>query len=37
MVGNEVLIKNLAHLKSYLEYGVFTPIQVATIIALDSP
>ncbi|MFN4319792.1 MAG: aminotransferase class I/II-fold pyridoxal phosphate-dependent enzyme [Aquificaceae bacterium] len=37
MVGNEVLIKNLAHLKSYLDYGVFTPIQVASIIALDSP
>ncbi len=37
MVGNETLIKNLAHLKSYLDYGVFTPIQVASIIALDSP
>jgi len=37
VVGNEVLIKNLAHLKSYLDYGVFTPIQVASIIALDSP
>ncbi len=36
-VGNERLIKNLAHLKSYLDYGVFTPIQVAAIIALDSP
>ncbi|WP_461831216.1 aminotransferase class I/II-fold pyridoxal phosphate-dependent enzyme [Aquifex sp.] len=37
VVGNEVLIKNLAHLKSYLDYGIFTPIQVASIIALDSP
>ncbi len=37
MVGNEILIKNLAHLKSYLDYGVFTPIQVASIIALESP
>ncbi len=37
VVGNEILIKNLAHLKSYLDYGVFTPIQVASIIALDSP
>ncbi len=37
MVGNEVLIRNLAHLKSYLDYGVFTPIQVASIIALESP
>lgn len=37
MLGNEILIKNLAHLKSYLDYGVFTPIQVASIIALESP
>ncbi len=37
VVGNEMLIKNLAHLKSYLDYGVFTPIQVASIIALESP
>ncbi len=37
LVGNETLIKNLAHLKSYLDYGVFTPIQVASVIALDSP
>ncbi len=36
-VGNERIIKNLAHLKSYLDYGVFTPIQVAAIIALESP
>ncbi|SNZ13679.1 aminotransferase class I/II-fold pyridoxal phosphate-dependent enzyme [Hydrogenobacter hydrogenophilus] len=36
VVGNETLIKNLAHLKSYLDYGVFTPIQVASIIALES-
>ncbi|MCS7083899.1 MAG: aminotransferase class I/II-fold pyridoxal phosphate-dependent enzyme, partial [Aquificaceae bacterium] len=35
LVGNEYLIKNLAHLKSYLDYGVFTPIQVASVIALD--
>ncbi|MFN3813633.1 MAG: aminotransferase class I/II-fold pyridoxal phosphate-dependent enzyme [Aquificaceae bacterium] len=37
MVGNERLIKNLTHLKSYLDYGIFTPMQVATIIALESP
>jgi Aspartate/tyrosine/aromatic aminotransferase len=37
VLGNEILINNLAHLKSYLDYGVFTPIQVASIIALDSP
>ncbi len=36
-VGNERIIKNLAHLKSYLDYGVFTPIQVAAIVALDGP
>ena len=36
-VGNERIIRNLAHLKSYLDYGVFTPIQVAGVIALDSP
>ncbi|NPA33126.1 MAG: aminotransferase class I/II-fold pyridoxal phosphate-dependent enzyme [Aquificae bacterium] len=37
VLGNEILIKNLAHLKSYLDYGIFTPIQVASIIALESP
>ncbi len=37
VLGNERIIRNLAHLKSYLDYGVFTPIQVATIIALESP
>ncbi|WP_041434028.1 aminotransferase class I/II-fold pyridoxal phosphate-dependent enzyme [Thermocrinis albus] len=37
VLGNEIMIKNLAHLKSYLDYGVFTPIQVASIIALESP
>jgi len=37
VVGNELLIKNLAHLKSYLDYGVFTPIQVASIVALEGP
>jgi len=35
MVGNEILVKNLVHLKSYLDYGLFTPIQVASIKALD--
>ena len=37
VLGNEILIKNLAHLKSYLDYGIFTPIQVASIIALEGP
>ncbi|NPB04840.1 MAG: aminotransferase class I/II-fold pyridoxal phosphate-dependent enzyme [Aquificae bacterium] len=35
-LGNPVLIKNLQRLKSYLDYGVFTPIQVAAIVALES-
>ena len=35
MAGNEILVKNLVHLKSYLDYGLFTPIQVASIKALD--
>jgi alanine-synthesizing transaminase len=35
MLGNEILVKNLVHLKSYLDYGLFTPIQVASIKALD--
>ena len=37
MVGNPELIGVLARLKSYLDYGMFTPIQVAAILALDSP
>ena len=37
MVGNKTLIGALARLKSYLDYGMFTPIQVASILALESP
>ncbi len=33
--GNSVLIGALARMKSYLDYGMFTPIQVAAIAALD--
>ena len=33
--GNSVLISALARMKSYLDYGMFTPIQVAAIAALD--
>ncbi|MCM8772174.1 MAG: aminotransferase class I/II-fold pyridoxal phosphate-dependent enzyme, partial [Candidatus Omnitrophica bacterium] len=33
-VGNKYIIKALAKLKSYYDYGVFTPIQVASICAL---
>ena len=36
-VGNERLIKALARAKSYLDYGAFTPIQVAAVAALDGP
>ncbi len=35
MVGNPVLINALARIKSYLDYGTFTPIQVAAITALE--
>lgn len=37
MVGNPTLVKALARLKSYLDYGMFTPIQVAAITALEGP
>ena len=33
--GNKVLIAALARMKSYLDYGMFTPIQVAGIAALE--
>ena len=36
-VGNEKLIAALTRIKSYLDYGAFTPIQVAAAAALDSP
>jgi len=35
MVGNKELVSALARIKSYHDYGTFTPIQVASIIALD--
>lgn len=34
-VGNEQLISALARVKSYLDYGAFTPIQVAAAAALN--
>ncbi|MDR9433079.1 MAG: alanine transaminase [Spiribacter sp.] len=37
MCGNEKLIAALARMKSYLDYGMFTPIQVAAIQALEGP
>jgi alanine-synthesizing transaminase len=35
MVGNPELVTALARLKSYYDYGTFTPIQVASILALE--
>lgn len=35
--GNPELIAALARMKSYLDYGMFTPIQVAAITALEGP
>jgi alanine-synthesizing transaminase len=35
--GNAELIAALARMKSYLDYGMFTPIQVASIAALEGP
>ncbi len=37
MVGNRELVSALARLKSYFDYGTFTPIQVAAIVALEGP
>jgi alanine-synthesizing transaminase len=36
-VGNERLCAALARVKSYLDYGAFTPIQVAATTALNGP
>ncbi len=35
--GNATMIHALARIKSYLDYGVFQPIQIAGIIALEGP
>ncbi len=35
MSGNRELVAALARIKSYLDYGMFTPIQVAAILALE--
>ena len=37
MAGNPTLVAALARIKSYLDYGMFTPIQVASIAALEGP
>ena len=36
-VGNKKLISALTHIKSYVDYGSFTPIQVAAAVALNGP
>jgi alanine-synthesizing transaminase len=35
--GNKTLIGALARIKSYLDYGAFTPVQVAATAALNGP
>jgi alanine-synthesizing transaminase len=37
MCGNKDLVEALTRIKSYLDYGMFTPIQVAAITALEGP
>ena len=37
MCGNKELVGALARIKSYLDYGTFTPIQIAAIAALEGP
>ena len=36
-VGNPELVGALRRIKSYLDYGMFQPIQIAAIIALNGP
>jgi aspartate/methionine/tyrosine aminotransferase len=36
-VGNKEILRPLEKLKSYLDYGVFTPIQLAGVLALSGP
>ncbi len=35
-VGNQEIVGALARIKSYLDYGIFQPVQIAAIIALNS-
>ncbi len=37
MVGNRDLVTALSRIKSYHDYGTFTPLQVASIVALEGP
>ena len=36
-VGNKILVHALTRIKSYLDYGMHQPIQIAAIIALNGP
>ena len=36
-IGNKHLISALTRIKSYLDYGAFTPVQVAAAAALNGP
>ena len=36
MLGNPTLVNALSRIKSYLDYGTFTPIQIASITALEA-
>jgi alanine-synthesizing transaminase len=36
-VGNKKLVGALQSIKSYLDYGIFQPIQIASIVALNGP
>jgi alanine-synthesizing transaminase len=35
MVGNQTLVHALTRMKSYLDYGLFAPIQIAAVAALE--
>jgi len=37
MVGNPKIVAALKRIKSYLDYGIFQPIQIAAILALNGP
>ena len=37
MVGNPKIITALKRIKSYIDYGIFQPIQIASILALNGP
>ena len=36
-VGNREVVAALTKIKSYLDYGIFQPLQIASIIALNGP